>query len=131
MFELPKSGEKVSLEHITDICKYFGRDALLKRILDDPPPNPFKSDGCSMWFDSWRGIDFYPYCFLHDLEYWVGGTNTDRLVADAQLMIDIAKAGCPQMAEIMFHGVRVGGHERFRRTFSWGFGRRRTRQQQA
>jgi hypothetical protein len=27
------------------------------------------------------------------------------------------------LAEIMFRGVRMGGHEVFKRSFSWGFGR--------
>ena len=48
----------------------------------------------------------------------------ERLVADAELMIDVARAlGSTQMAEIMFHGIRVGGHEIFKLSFPWGFGR--------
>ena len=44
--------------------------------------------------------------------------------ADAELMIDVARAlGATEMAETMFHGVRLGGQETFRASFSWGFGR--------
>ena len=40
-----------------------------------------------------------------------------------ELMIDIARAGAPKMAEVMFAGVRVGGHEALEKSFSWGSGR--------
>ena len=40
------------------------------------------------------------------------------------VMIDVARLlGSTYMAETMFHGVRVGGHEIFKQSFSWGFGR--------
>ncbi|OQX62899.1 MAG: hypothetical protein B5M55_07590, partial [Desulfococcus sp. 4484_242] len=93
---------------------------------DDPPVIPFKSDGCSLWLDQWHGIDLYPACFLHDLKYWCGypGEEAERLIADAELMIHIARAGAPGMAQLIFAGVRIGGHAAFRRSFSWGFGRR-------
>jgi hypothetical protein len=84
------------------------------------------SDGCSVWFDSWKGISLYPACFVHDLKYWVGypGEDVERLIADAELMIDVARLlNSTGMAETMFHGVRVGGHEMFEQSFSWGFGR--------
>ena len=43
---------------------------------------------------------------------------------DAVLMIDVARiVGSNEIAETMFHGVRAGGHEIFRLSFSWGFGR--------
>jgi hypothetical protein len=60
------------------------------------------------------------------LKYWAGypGEAVERLIADAELMIDVARLlGTTEMAETMFHGVRVGGHELFKRPFSWGFGR--------
>jgi protein tyrosine phosphatase (PTP) superfamily phosphohydrolase (DUF442 family) len=123
---LPKKGEEVPLPKIKEICQYYGLHDLWRKIEKDPPPIPFKSDGCSLWFDEWRGIDLYPACFLHDLKYWAGYPNEDveRLVADAELMIDVARLlGSTAMAETMFHGVRPGGHEMFKQSFSWGFGR--------
>ena len=124
--KLPEKNKEVSLPEIREICMAFGYEALWKKIEEDPPPRPFKSDGCSMWFDSWNGVDFYEACFFHDLKYWCGypGEDAERLIADAELMIDIARAGAPRMAEVMFTGVRVGGHEGLQKTFSWGFGRR-------
>jgi len=123
--QLPEKGKLVPLVEIREICLAHGLAGLWEKIENDPPAIAFKSDGCSLWFDSWEGIDFYPACFFHDLKYWCGypGEAAERLIADAELMIDIARAGAPRMAEIMFAGVRVGGHEALQRSFSWGFGR--------
>ena len=124
--QLPKKGEEVPLPKIKEICQHFGLYDLWAKIADDPPPNPFYSDGCSLWFDSWLGVSLYSACFLHDLKYWAGypGEDVERLIADAQLMIDVARLlNATALAETMFHGVRVGGHEIFKQSFSWGFGR--------
>ncbi len=124
--ELPGKGEEVPLAKIRQICEYYGLQALWAKIDRDPPPRPFKSDGCSLWFDTWEGISLYPACFLHDLKYWAGYPDEDveRLIADAELMIDVARLlSSTAMAEIMFHGVRVGGTDLFKTPFCWGFGR--------
>jgi len=124
--KLPKKGEEVPLERIREICNHYSLSALWVKIEKDVPQRPFKSDGCSLWVDIWKGVDLYPACFLHDLKYWAGypGENVERLIADAELMIDVARRlGSTAMAEIMFFGVRFGGHEMFKRSFSWGFGR--------
>ena len=126
LMELPNKGEIVDLPKIKEICEHYGLDDLWVKIENDPPSKPFKSDGCSMWFNTWNGISLYRACFLHDLKYWAGhpGEEVERLAADAELMIDVARLlSSTKMAEAMFHGVRVGGHELFRRSFSWGFGR--------
>jgi hypothetical protein len=123
---LPQKGEVVPLPRIKEICEHFGLHELWAKIAQDPPQQPFQSDGCSLWFDTWQGEDLYHACFLHDLKYWAGypGEDVDRLIADAELMVDVARLlQDTVMAEIMFRGVRVGGHERFKRSFSWGFGR--------
>ncbi|MCP5049591.1 MAG: hypothetical protein GY940_20645 [bacterium] len=124
--DLPKKGEEVPFPKIKEICDAHRLHDLWHKIEEDPPPKPFKSDGCSMWFDHWKGVDLYPACFIHDLKYWAGQPDEDveRLVADAELMIDVARLlGGTGMAETMFHGVRVGGGELFKCSFSWGFGR--------
>lgn len=124
--ELPSHDEIVPLPRIRAICEHYGLRALWRKIERDPPARPFASDGCTGWVDDWNGTSIYPACFLHDLKYWAGypGEDVERLVADAELMIDVAHLlGTITMAETMFHGVRVGGHEAFRQPFSWGFGR--------
>lgn len=127
---LPKKGEATPLSTIKKICQFHGLHDLWSKIEKDPPPLPFASDGCSMWFDSWKGVDIYPACFLHDLKYWAGypGEKVERLIADAELLIDVARLlGSTRMAQIMFCGVRFGGRQIFKRSFSWGFGRARSR----
>ena len=124
--DLPNKGEEVPLSRIKEICEHYSLHQLWAKIEKDPPGRPFKSDGCSLWFDSWAGRNLYPACFLHDLKYWAGYPDEDveRLIADAELMIDTARIiGGTGMAETMFHGVRIGGHEMFKQSFSWGFGR--------
>lgn len=124
---LPALGEEVPLDRLKEICAFYGLHDLWRKIERDPPVRPFKSDGCTGWFDEWKGVSLYPAGFLHDLKYWAGypGEDVERLVADAELMIDVARLlGSTTMAETMFHGVRVGGNERLNTLFSWGFGRK-------
>lgn len=125
-YDLPPIGEEVPLPRLREICAHFGLHDLWRKIERDPPVRPFKSDGCTGWFDEWKGVSLYPAGFLHDLKYWAGypGEDVERLVADAELMRDVARLlGSTQMAESMFHGVRLGGTEKFKLSFSWGFGR--------
>ncbi len=124
---LPAMGEAVPLPRIQEICEFYHLDALWKKIEADPPPRPFKSDGCTGWVNEWRGISIYSAGFLHDLKYWSGypGEDVARLIADAELMINVARLlNATAMAETMFNGVRIGGHEHLKADFSWGFGRR-------
>jgi hypothetical protein len=125
-FHLPAINETVDLPTIKKICEHYGLTALWAKIERDSPPLPFKSDGASGWFDTWRGVSLYPAAFLHDLKYWSGypGKDVERLVADAELMIDVAHLlNSTEMAETMFHGVRVGGTDKLPTKFAWGFGR--------
>lgn len=124
--ELPPRGEIVTLEKIQEICNYFHLNDLWKKIHADPPVHPFKSDGCSLSINMWKGVCLYPACFLHDLKYWAGypGQVLARFMADVELMLQVAyltRSTC--LAVIMFLGVRVGGHEIFKLPFSWSFGR--------
>ena len=129
--QLPTAGEVVDLATIKQICAHYGLTALWTKIEKDPPALPFKSDGCTGWVNEWKGISIYSAGFLHDLKYWAGypGEDVERLVADAELMIDVARLlKSTTMAETMFHGVRAGGTEHLRAEFSWRFGRRKNRE---
>ncbi len=126
--ELPKAGQVVSLPEIERICRHYQLPALWEKIRKDPPAKPFSSDGCTSWMNESEGVSIYAACFLHDLKYWAGfpGEDVERLAADAELMIHVARLlNSTQMAEVMYHGVRVGGGEGFKASFSWGFGRRK------
>ena len=125
-FKLPPKGGQVSLAEIKTICEHYGLMSLWAKIEADPPTKPFKSDGCTSWVDKVKGRSIYSACFLHDLKYWAGypGDKVERLVADAELMIDVARIlESTPMAETMYAGVRVGGTEHLGAKFSWGFGR--------
>ena len=104
---LPEKGVPVSLDEIKDLCLLFQKNALWERIIKHPPPVIFRSDGCTLCPDIIKGIDLYDICFWHDVEYWVGGTEAERLMADCQLCFAVAKEGLPEMAEIMFRAVRT------------------------
>jgi hypothetical protein len=126
-YALPAINTPVSPAQIAAICAHYELPALGTRIATDPPARPFVSDGCTGWVNEWQGVSVYPACFLHDLKYWAGypGEEVERLAADAELMVDVARMlGGVRMAEIMFNGVRLGGREGFRASFSWGYGRR-------
>jgi len=124
---LPAINEPVPLPRIKEICDYYGLHDLWRKIEQDPPVRPFKSDGCTGWFDDWKGVSLYPAGFLHDLKYWAGypGEDVARLTADAELMLDVARLlNSTEMAETMFGGVRLGGSEKLMTPFAWGFGRK-------
>jgi len=125
--KLPENGVEVPLPQIKEICEHYGLVELWKKIERNPPARPFKSDGCTGWYNEWKGISIYEAGFLHDLKYWAGypGEEVARLFADAELMMDVARLlNSTAMAETMFAGVRVGGNEKLNAPFSWGFGRR-------
>ena len=85
---------------------------------------PFSTDGCSafpegtvmqqsLWFDC---------CFSHDMAYWKGGSETQRREADQELQQCVAQLGEEEIAELMYHGVRLGGTPHIPTPFRWGYG---------
>lgn len=129
--KLPKKGKIVSLAEIKKLCIHFELYELWDKIAEDPPPKPFKSDGCSCWPDNWKNangkkVSIYEPCLLHDIAYWTGhkGETMARFLADAKLMVDVAmKTKRPKLAISMFLGVRTGGGSWTKMPFRWGFGR--------
>ena len=127
--DVPPKGAFVSMDDIRRLCEAKDLPRLWLRIAADPPPKPFMSDGCSLFFNQLANINIYPACFFHDLKYWSGypvATPVERLerfAADAELMVDVASLGADFfIAETMFRGVRTGGGPGSL-PFSWGFGR--------
>jgi hypothetical protein len=85
----------------------------------------FKSDGCSLFPD--KSIisrdDWCDCCFQHDLLYWQGGTEAERLKADEALRECILqKTGNVNLARVMYSGVRFGGSPYFYNWYRWGYG---------
>ncbi|MDH3328176.1 MAG: hypothetical protein OEM01_02985 [Desulfobulbaceae bacterium] len=69
---------------------------------------------------------FYSSSFLHDLKYRAGSPDEEikQLIADAELMIDIAcRLGSATRAETVYQGTRLGGDQLYKRPFAPGFGR--------
>ncbi len=124
---LPPKGQEVSIDEIQGICADYYLYNLWALISEDPPKRPFKSDGCSGGCpDTWGEYNLYPACFIHDLKYWANYPDDEgaRLIADAELMVDITKiTSNVSLAQIMYAGVRAGGGSFWRKSYSFGFGR--------
>ena len=86
---------------------------------------PFISDGCSLFPD---GTPAHPElwcdcCLRHDVAYWQGGSDDDRLAADRALRACVeARTDDPALARLVYVGVRAGGSSVFPTGFRWGYG---------
>lgn len=85
----------------------------------------FTSDGCSLFPDgtltnrAW----WCECCFDHDIAYWRGGTKEERLQADERLRDCVRERTTDkELAEVMYLGVRGGGHPAFPTWYRWGYG---------
>ncbi len=85
---------------------------------------PFTSDGCSAFPDgTWQQQQLWlPCCVAHDYAYWQGGTEQQRISADAELQQCVSTIGEPEIASVMLAGVRVGGSPYLPTPFRWGYG---------
>lgn len=125
-YALPELGEVVPITRLIKLAHYYEKSDIVEMLQQvRQPVAPFASDGCSCWPDTILGkYNLYPACFWHDVRYWFGAPGDDvaRAVADAQLVIDVARIGCPKIARTMFIGVGVGGGEGWSLPYSWGHG---------
>jgi hypothetical protein len=90
-----------------------------------PALHPFTTDGCSMFPDRAPvgAADWCGCCVAHDLAYWRGGTEEERLAADRELERCVTDAvRDPVLATAMFAGVRVGGNPYFATPYRWAYG---------
>ena len=85
---------------------------------------PFSTDGCSMFMDGpvWAPNRWRHCCVAHDLAYWQGGTQAQRLAADQALRACVARAQDDFTADTMYAGVRWGGHPDWPVSYRWGYG---------
>ena len=87
--------------------------------------NDFKSDGCTLFPDSSLILksDWCECCFEHDIAYWQGGTEEERLKADETLRECVRKkTGNEKLAKVIYNGVRFGGSPYFYNWYRWGYG---------
>jgi hypothetical protein len=85
----------------------------------------FESDGCTLFPDNSPidKSDWCECCFEHDVSYWQGGTEDERLKADEVLRDCVKeKTGDENLASIIFQGVRLGGSPYFYNWYRWGYG---------
>lgn len=86
---------------------------------------PFTTDGCSLFFNG-TAKDRFKWCEccqVHDIAYWQGGDASHRKRADEELRDCVMlRTGDRSLAEIMYLGVRVGGHPIFPVRYRWGYG---------
>ncbi len=89
------------------------------------PPRDFTSDGCSLFLNgsiSDRTL-WCDCCFAHDIAYWRGGTEEERKQADLELrQCVLARTKSRVLANLMYNGVRAGGHPAFPTWYRWGYG---------
>lgn len=85
---------------------------------------PFTTDGCSHFPNGTLAEKelWLQCCIKHDWSYWQGGTYSQRLAADKELRECVARAGEPEIANLMLGGVRVGGTPFLPSRFRWGYG---------
>ena len=92
---------------------------------ESKPLRDFTSDGCSLFPDHSiiNGDDWCECCLEHDIAYWQGGTEAQRLAADQKLRNCILeKTGNQALAETMYQGVRLGGSPYFYNWYRWSYG---------
>ena len=87
--------------------------------------NPFKSDGCSLFPDGnlTNKNAWCECCVQHDIAYWQGGSVEQKQAADIALRnCVIEKTGNNVLAEMMYQGVKFGGHPIYPNWYRWGYG---------
>jgi len=85
----------------------------------------FTSDGCTLFPDgnSKDRALWCDCCLAHDIAYWQGGTKVERKRADEKLRACVMDSTRNKaLADMMYDGVRAGGHPAFPTWYRWGYG---------
>lgn len=85
----------------------------------------FESDGCSAMApdgtfnepNKWSHC-----CYVHDMQYWAGGTKAQRKTADNEFRACLADNTSMTRAQIYRFGVRIGGIPYTFFPWRWSFG---------
>ena len=89
----------------------------------------FSFDGCSRFWDKWwrfqrvgkwmfwfKSIDMTYACFIHDVRYFMGGQEIDRMYADGEFRLNLIKSGLSRWKSyLMFRAVRIFGKNHFKK----------------
>ncbi len=82
----------------------------------------FESDGCRKFSQqmNYPKMDKWGLCCVqHDISYWKGGTAEDKHAADQRLQNCMIEVGEPNIARLLYWGVRSASAENSSR---WGYG---------
>lgn len=85
----------------------------------------FWSDGCTLFPDgTLRDRTLWcDCCFNHDIAYWRGGSDQERMEADKTLRECVrARTGNKALGDTMYKGVRLGGSASLPTWYRWGYG---------
>lgn len=84
---------------------------------------PFSTDYCSEWPDGklTSPKQWAECCFSHDISYWVGGTQDERISADQELKKCVGETSDSLNGLLMYVGVRMGGKPS-NASYAWGYG---------
>ena len=84
----------------------------------------FKTDGCSYFPDGTlvNNKIWLNCCIEHDKSYYRGGTKKEKFFADESLKKCVKDLGYPNIAKLMFLGVRIAGDAKYNTTYKWGYG---------
>ena len=85
---------------------------------------PFSTDGCSLFPNGVPNdrTRWLACCTQHDIQYWQGGSEQQRIESDKQLLRGVEKTGQTKIALLMHQGVRVGGAPYWPVPYRWGYG---------
>ncbi len=90
------------------------------------PPRPFVFDGCTFFLDGFLDSSFLSACLEHDITYYYGGLDEERLLADKTFRETIRQSGKAGMVlgYPMYWAVRLLGDSFVARSqnTNWGFG---------
>jgi len=85
---------------------------------------PFSTDGCSLFPDGMPNdrTRWQTCCIQHDIQYWQGGSQEQRIRSDQELLHCVKKTGQEKIARLMHQGVRLGGAPWWPAPYRWGYG---------
>jgi len=91
------------------------------------PPRPFYFDGCTGFPDWLPFHNFYEACLNHDIAYWLGGSEADRLETNRRFAEAMKESGPLGwlLSPVTYYAMHYGGNNfmsQYVLGSNWGFG---------
>jgi hypothetical protein len=90
--------------------------------LNKPVLRPFSTDGCSLSPNSVINVDITECCVKHDVAYWLGGTEKQKIESDDKIQRCISEKAGTVAGKVYRAGIDEGGDADGHNTFRWGYG---------